>query len=237
VKKVESATEVGKDEAPPPRRRPGRPRLEAPSADYVARQEEIVAKAAEVFREKGYDAGTLDDVAEALDFRRASLYYYVRSKSHLLYLIFERALEQSLRQLEEYATIEDPALRLETLIRHRINRIADEPNGFTVFFDQRGRLDSRYESDIVDKERIYFKVYREAVASAITAGAIEDVDPVYATQAIFGMTNWLYKWYKPERHNVDEFTDVCLKLVLGQQAGRRKPASKAAAPAKRAAHR
>ena len=236
MKKVESTTEVGKDEAPPPRRRPGRPRLEAPSADYVARQEEIVAKAAEVFREKGYDAGTLDDVAEALDFRRASLYYYVRSKSHLLYLIFERALEQSLRQLEEYATIEDPALRLETLIRHRINRIADEPNGFTVFFDQRGRLDTRYESDIVDKERIYFKVYREAVASAITAGAIEDVDPVYATQAIFGMTNWLYKWYKPERHNVDEFTDVCLKLVLGQQAGRPKPAAKAA-PAKRAAHR
>jgi AcrR family transcriptional regulator len=192
-----------------------------------------VAKAAQVFREKGYDAGTLDDVAEALDFRRASLYYYVRSKSHLLYLIFEQALEQSLRQLEEYAAIEDPALRLETLIRHRINRIADEPNGFTVFFDQRGRLDTRYEKDIVDKERTYFKVYREAVASAIDAGALEDVDPLYATQAIFGMTNWLYKWYKPERHDVDTFTDTCLKLVLGDRRssdgnGHRKPKAPAA---------
>jgi AcrR family transcriptional regulator len=191
--------------------------LEAPSADYVARQEEIVTKAAEVFRDKGYDAGTLDDVAEALDFRRASLYYYVRSKSHLLYLIFEQALERSLRQLEEYSMIEDPSERLETLIRHRIRRIADEPNGFTVFFDQRGRLDTTYENDIVAKERTYFKVYREAVTSAIEAGAVEDVDPLYATQAILGMTNWLYKWYKPERHDIDAFTDACLKLVLGDR--------------------
>jgi TetR/AcrR family transcriptional regulator, cholesterol catabolism regulator len=239
VKKVDTAPEAA-EEAAPPRRRPGRPRLEAPSADYIARQEEIVAKAAEVFREKGYDAGTLDDVAEALDFRRASLYYYVRSKSHLLYLIFEQALEQSLRQLEEYATIEDPALRLETLIRHRIRRIAEEPNGFTVFFDQRSRLDSRYEDDIVAKERRYLKVYREAVNSAIAAGAVEDVDPLYATQAIFGMTNWLYKWYRPERHNVDDFTDVCLKLILGQAAGRPPTGGKAAAATavtKRAARR
>src|SRR5207253_8692552 len=70
------------DDGVPKRRGPGRPRLLEPSPEYVARREEIVAAAAEVFHEKGYDAGTLDDVADALDLRRASLYYYVRSKAN-----------------------------------------------------------------------------------------------------------------------------------------------------------
>ncbi|HYH48088.1 MAG TPA: TetR/AcrR family transcriptional regulator [Acidimicrobiia bacterium] len=174
----------------------------------------IVTKAAEVFREKGYDAGTLEDVADALDFRRASLYYYVQSKSHLLYLIFENALDQSLRQLEEYTTIEDPAARLEALIRHRIRRIAEDPNAFTVFFDQRSRLDSRYESQIVDKERTYFKIYRDAVASAVDAGVMAEVDPLYGTQMILGMTNWIYKWFKPTRHSAEAFTETCLTAIL-----------------------
>src|SRR5436309_11157977 len=94
------------DDGVPKRRGPGRPRLLEPSPEYVARREEIVAAAAEVFHEKGYDAGTLDDVADALDLRRASLYYYVRSKANLLFLIFEHALDMALRRLEEHLLVE-----------------------------------------------------------------------------------------------------------------------------------
>jgi len=53
------------------RRGRGRPRHDTPSADYIARKELILQKAAEVFAAKGYEAGTLDDVAAALDMRKA----------------------------------------------------------------------------------------------------------------------------------------------------------------------
>src|SRR5436309_14584491 len=101
------------DDGVPKRRGPGRPRLLEPSPEFVTRRQEIVAAAAEVFHEKGYDAGTLDDVADALDLRRASLYYYVRSKSNLLFMVVEQALIVALERLDEYAQIEDPRERLE----------------------------------------------------------------------------------------------------------------------------
>jgi len=219
------ATPKPTDLEPPRRRGPGRPRLAEPSPEYVARREEIVAAAADIFREKGFDAGTLDDVADALDLRRASLYYYVRSKANLLHMIFERALDVALARLDEHSQIEDPYERLEALIRHQAVTVASEPSLFSVFFDHRPRLEPRYEEDIRLRERRYVTAYRVAVEQAIDAGIIRNVDPRYASQAILGMTSWPYKWFQADRDNVDTLADACVELILGARPGRpRKPA-------------
>ncbi|MEW6470750.1 MAG: TetR/AcrR family transcriptional regulator [Actinomycetota bacterium] len=194
-----------------------------PSPEYVARREEIVAAAAAVFHEKGYDAGTLDDVADALDLRRASLYYYVRSKANLLFLIFEHALDVALSRLEEHMQIEDPRDRLEALIRHQVRTIAGDPSLFSVFFDHRPRLEERYEMELLPRERRYLEVYESTVREAVAAGAIGNVDPRNATHAIMGMTTWSYKWFRPGRDEIDQLADDCVMLVLGprKRTGRR----------------
>ena len=205
---------------PPKRRGPGRPRLAEPSPEFVARREEIVAAAADIFHEKGFDAGTLDDVADALDLRRASLYYYVRSKANLLHLVFERALDVALLQLEEAAGIEDPYERLEALIRHQVKTVASEPSLFSVFFDHRPRLEPRYEEEMHRRERKYLAAYRSAVERAIEVGIISDVDPRYATQAILGMAIWPYKWFQADRDDIEKLADACVELILGARTGR-----------------
>jgi AcrR family transcriptional regulator len=209
---------------PPKRRGPGRPRLAEPSPEYVARREEIVAAAADIFHEKGFDAGTLDDVADALDLRRASLYYYVRSKANLLHLIFERALDVALLKLDEHLQIEDPYERLEALIRHQVTTVASEPSLFSVFFDHRPRLEPKYEQDIHRRERRYLAAYRVAVENAIEAGIISNVDSRYATQAILGMAIWPYKWFQSDRDDIEGLADACVELILGARAGRPKKA-------------
>ena len=44
----------------------------------------ILDVAVRVFRERGYDGSTLDDVARAAGITKASIYYHVRSKEELL---------------------------------------------------------------------------------------------------------------------------------------------------------
>ena len=48
------------------------------------RIQEILAVAAELFGERGFDAVSLDDVAERLDVTKGSLYYYFASKEELV---------------------------------------------------------------------------------------------------------------------------------------------------------
>ncbi len=199
-------------------RRPGRPRNVEPSPEFVARMSEIVETAARVFQAKGYDAGSLDDVAAALDLRKASLYYYVHSKAELLYRVFDRAITLALARLSDALLIDDPRRRLEALIRDQTVNVAREPAFFTVFFDQRPRLAPTYESDIRAKERQYLRVFREAVESAVDQGSLPPVDPRYGAQAILGMTNWVYKWFDPSRDDPERFATTCIELLLGPAA-------------------
>jgi AcrR family transcriptional regulator len=207
----------------PVKRRPGRPRLLEPSPDYVARREEIVSAAAQVFREKGYDAGTLDDVADALQLRRASLYYYVHSKANLLYMIFERALELAFAEFQHIREIEDLTKRLEALIRFHVRMATDEPSLFTVVFDYRHRLDPQYEETVRAREAEYLKVYRETVEAAGAAGVIDVVDPLYVTNALFGMSTWAYKWFQPGRDDPQRLADACVALILKTRKRRSTP--------------
>lgn len=215
-------TNAASGPARPEGRRPGRPRHVTPSPDYVKRREEIVEVAAKVFQAKGYDAGSLDDVAAALDLRKASLYYYVRSKAELLYLVFDRAISVALADLEKIATSGTPAERLEKLVRHQVTTVASDPSLFAVFFDQRPRLNADYETDIRVKERRYLQLYVETVEAAIASKTISVKDPRYAAQLLLGMANWTYKWVDPDRDDIDALADAAVQLVLGR-ARRRSP--------------
>lgn len=201
-----------------PKRPRGRPRLEEPSAEYLARLDQILVAAAGVFHAKGYDAGSLDDVAEELDLRKASLYHYVNSKAQLLYHIFDRALTSALARLEQIvAETDDPVDCLTAFVCHQVSIVAEERSMFSVFFANRPRLDDEFESRIRDLERRYLLHFINVVNAAMEAGAIPIGNPRYTAQAILGMSSWVYKWFDPDQ---DDWAEVCrcfVQLVLHLQ--------------------
>ncbi|MCL4423831.1 MAG: TetR/AcrR family transcriptional regulator [Actinobacteria bacterium] len=204
-------------------RRPGRPKLTEPSPQHVQRLEEIVTTAAGVFRSKGYDAGTLEDVAAEMGLNKASLYHYVSSKAELLHRVFDRAITLALARLDELGHLDDPKERLAALISHQVRMIAEEPELFIVFFDNRPRLDETYEASIRAKEHRYLRIFAEAVSAASAAGCIPAVDSRLGAQALLGMTTWTYKWFDPARDNPELVAGTFIQLVLSQTAGTARP--------------
>ena len=199
--------------AEPPRKR-GRPRHIEPSQEYRDRLEDIVSVAAVVFRSNGYEAGSLDDVAAALGLRKASLYYYVKKKSDLLRLVFDRAITVALTEVETLAHITDPRDRLIALIRHQALLVVRDPSLFAVFFDQRAGLEKADLADIGRKERRYLRQFVLAVEAAIEAKVIPPGDPRMIANAIIGMTSWSYKWFDPRRDSPESFADACSALIV-----------------------
>lgn len=197
-----------------PRAQRGRPRLTEPSPEYIRRRDEIIETAARVFHARGYEAGSLDDVAAELDLRKASLYYYVDSKAQLLYWIFDRAITLALQRLDELSGIDDPAERLGAFIAHQVSVVAEERSLFTVFFESRPRLDSDYEEEIRRKERQYLRLFVDAVADAVEAGVLPPIDPRHGAQAILGMSSWVYKWFDPAGSEWRRVAADFIQLVL-----------------------
>jgi len=202
-------------EAKAVRRRPGRPRQEGPSPVYLERREEILARASEVFDVKGYDAGTLEDVAKAMGMRKAGLYHYVSSKSELLFLLFDRAWELGFQRMTGVEDIADPAERLAEVIRRHVGLIAERKSLFTVFLGRRPLFDEDGERAFLERERRYVGIFARAVRDAAAAGLIPPVDPRLGAMALLGMTSWVYKWYDPATATAERIGDEFVRLVLG----------------------
>ncbi len=196
------------------KRRPGRPRLEAPSLEHLRRRDEILARASEVFDARGYDAGTLEDVAEATGMRKAGLYHYVHSKSYLLFLLFDRAWELGFQRIAGIPAIEDPGERLAALIRSHTGLVAEQKSLFTVFFGHRPRFEDAAEQTLSEKERRYVGVFARAVRDAAEAGLIPKVDPLRGAMALIGMSSWVYKWYDPASAGHELISDDFVRLIL-----------------------
>lgn len=194
----------------------GRPRHIDKSPEYHEKLSAIVEAAANIFREKGYANGSLDDVAAALDIRKATLYYYVASKAELLELIFKRALDTSRRKIDSLQEISDPGERLRALIRHQIEVVTSDRSHFAVFFDHLSVADQapKKSEQLRTLEKAYVDSFLRVVEAAIKAGVIADVPLRYAGQAIIGMTCWTYKWFDPSRDNVDAMVETSVALLL-----------------------
>ena len=81
------------------------------------RAQEIYLAAAQIIFSKGYNATSLNEIADALDITKAGLYYYVESKQDLLYQIVKLGLDDVQREvLNPARKIADAEKRLRFII-------------------------------------------------------------------------------------------------------------------------
>ena len=84
---------------------------------YTRRRREIIEAAAQLFKKNGYAHTSLNDVAEALDSDRATIYYYVASKKELLHEVVRDVVAETAKEALEIQRRSAPApVKLKELI-------------------------------------------------------------------------------------------------------------------------
>ena len=111
------------------------------------RIQEILATAAALFGERGYEAVSLEDVADRLDVTKGSLYYYFASKDELVTAAIETLGNEWTARLEGLPAAQSgpPAERLRALVREHIGiAVREYPAALRLFLSRRtGRTHSR----------------------------------------------------------------------------------------------
>ena len=94
--------------------------LATPVTRVEARRAEICRAAAQIFRDRGFDATSVSDIARALGLTKAGLYHYFESKEALLFEIMSFGLDRVRDEVIVLVrAIRDPEERLRQLIvRH-----------------------------------------------------------------------------------------------------------------------
>lgn len=185
-----------------------------PGAD---RKQEIVDTAAQIFKTKGYEATSIQDVADAVDILKGSLYYYIKSKDDLLYEVIQEVHERGLENLESSQQVGENALeRLHAFVYRHVTFNADNLTKMTVFFHDFRSLSPDRKEEIVKERDQYDHYLRDLIAEGKVEGVFrDDVDPKLAAFSILGSMNWLYQWYRPDGpRSIEEIADEMATMAV-----------------------
>lgn len=187
----------------------------------------IIDAAVKVFHGKGYRTATLDDVARELGLTRPALYHYVSSKEDLLSQIYIQALESFFAAIYEIAGMDlSPPQKLRLFIQRHLKTIVIENLAmFSVFFSEENQLAHKDFQKIRKEKRKFTKVLEKIIEEGMAQGHFRKVSARLQANAVIGMCNWLYRWYKPGQSSfspdeiAEEFTSLVERGLVVQEAG------------------
>lgn len=167
------------------------------SATYDDQRELILAQAAQLFARRGYPATSMNQVAEACNLSKATLYHYYKDKSSLLISIAETHVSKLAALVaEEEASTHTDEQRLRRFIYRIVEEYAGAQDAHRVLTDDVRFLEEADRERVLDKEREVVAGFARAV-SALRPGAPSDDLAKPLTMLLFGMINWMFTWMKP----------------------------------------
>lgn len=162
------------------------------------RRDEILRSALRAFREKGYHATTLDDIAARLGVHKTALYHYFSDKESILYACHRESLAEVARLMKEARDRYDGAAdRLAFLVREHVRVMTDTLEGSPLAFEVTA-LTSAHQAEVIALRDRYERELRRLVAQGMKSGEFRRIDPKTAVFAILGAINWIARWYRPE---------------------------------------
>ena len=197
------------------------------------RRAEILHAALRAFRDRGYHATTLDDIAHRLGVRKTALYHYFPDKQSILHECHREASAELARILDEARRLATASEQLAYVIREHVRVMTETLEGSPLAFEVTAFSPER-QQELMTARDAYERAVRRIIERGIRNGEFRRVDAKVAVFVILGAINWIARWYRPEGslHAAelgDRFTDLFLagldtkKTPTSANRPRRKP--------------
>ena len=191
-------------------------------ADDAGRRGQLLRESARLFREKGYDATSVRDIAAATGLQSGSWVYHFKTKQDILAAVMEQGLQQALERIE---SIDREALppreQFRALLRTHLDTLLGPGQDFipVLLYDWRS-LDRRGRERVIALQKRYEQVWEEVIRMLQRNG-----DWALPTRIdrllMFGALNWMAQWYRPRGPlDVRQLVDDAERFLLRTPARR-----------------
>lgn len=170
----------------------------ARSVPDIDKRQLILDAATHVFAERGFFAAQVADIARRAGIAAGTVYLYFRSKDDLLISLFDRTMQDAIRDgRDALESISDPAERLRRIARMHLERLGRDRD-LAVVFQVELRQSTKFMARLsATRLRTYLGFIRDTIAEGQAAGVFRaSVPPTLGAKMLFGAldemaTNWI----------------------------------------------
>jgi AcrR family transcriptional regulator len=164
------------------------------------RYHEILESAARLIFQSGYEATSMQEIAEACGLTKAGLYHHIKTKEALLLAIMHYGMDLfDDLVLAKVSDIADPVARLRECMARNIALITqDSSKEVTIILHEHQTLTGAARGEIDARKKRYVRFLETAFREANERGQIRAVDPTLAAFSFLGTVLWTYKWYRAD---------------------------------------
>lgn len=191
-----------------------------PTPRWERRYREVLDAAATVFAEKGYAGASTRDIAERLNIRQASLYYYFPSKEAALAAICELGVKDFIGNLQTILAEPTPtADKLRAAIANHLAPLRSNPEAdyIRVFLRHRHELPDGLRQSVAALARTYQGLVERLFVEGIAKRELRaELNPQLATLAFLGLCNSVIaNRALPRSTNIDDIMIEYAEILNG----------------------
>jgi TetR/AcrR family transcriptional regulator, cholesterol catabolism regulator len=198
--------------------RPGKVKASA-RRHHDANIDHILGSAAKLFAEKSFGLASIREIAARANISFPRIYYYLRNKEELLYLVAKRGLESSINSYAKLSeNVTDPAEKLRIFIDNHFASAVHSPAEATVLVKETSKLSAPYLGEIQELERQYTETCRTLLEELSRANGKElsRTRSRVLVSLLFGALNSMGNWYEPARdaEHLHEITNELYQMYV-----------------------
>lgn len=166
------------------------------------RRDEIIKTAAKLFKEKGYSAVTMRDLAMAMGMRAASLYNHINSKQEILKAIIISLAEEFTQGMAEIKKSDQNAIeKLNLIVALHVDITTKNANGMASLNNDWMHLEEQLEYYLRLRKN-YEQDFLGIIKAGISTDEIVDANPEVIMFSILSTLRSLYLWI-PKKEEVN----------------------------------
>ena len=184
---------------------------------YELVENELLARAADLFAERGYNGTSLQDIAEAMGMTRPAIYHYFENKDALLVALVDgvtEGREELLRSIRRNPDL-TPEMKLQQAMHEMARQVAEYSARYRLLILSNSDLPKHIAAQNDRARRDVTEHLVAIILEGIAAGTFHDVDARLASYVSLGMCNSIAWWFKPNGEMTSKaVADVVTELTL-----------------------
>jgi AcrR family transcriptional regulator len=161
------------------------------------RKEVIITEAARLFREKGFSATSMRDLAEHVGVEAASLYNHISSKAEILQEICFKIANQFMTHMDEVDASPQTAIqKIESILRFHIRQMIEHYEEVYVSDREWKHLTEPYMQNMQSQRRSYRQRIALIIEEGIRREEIKKIDAPTAVLIMLHAVSGIESWHR-----------------------------------------